>query len=64
VKYETIDEPQITDVMEGREPRPPVDWKDEDAPDKPGVGGPSPDPAAEAGDRPGPGVVGGPAPQP
>ncbi|MCA1789617.1 MAG: ATP-dependent zinc metalloprotease FtsH, partial [Thioalkalivibrio sp.] len=64
VKYETIDEPQITDVMEGREPRPPVDWKDEDSPGKPDVGGPSPDPAADAGDRPGPGVVGGPAPQP
>jgi cell division protease FtsH len=64
VKYETIDEPQITDIMEGREPRPPVDWKDEDAPGKPDVGGPSPDPAADAGDRPGPGVVGGPAPQP
>ncbi|TVP80124.1 ATP-dependent zinc metalloprotease FtsH [Thioalkalivibrio sp.] len=64
VKYETIDEPQITDVMEGRDPRPPVDWKDEDAPGKPDVGAPSPDPAADAGDRPSPGVVGGPAPQP
>jgi len=64
VKYETIDEPQITDIMEGREPRPPVDWKDEDAPGKSDVGGPTPDPAADAGDRPGPGVVGGPAPQP
>jgi cell division protease FtsH len=64
VKYETIDEPQITDIMEGREPRPPVDWKDEDAPGKPDVGGPGPGPATDAGDRPGPGVVGGPAPQP
>jgi cell division protease FtsH len=62
VKYETIDEPQITDIMEGREPRPPVDWKDEDTPGKPDVGGPGPDPATDAGDRPG--VVGGPAPQP
>ncbi|MFO8004733.1 ATP-dependent zinc metalloprotease FtsH [Thioalkalivibrio sp.] len=64
VKYETIDEPQITDIMEGREPRPPVDWKDEDASGKPDVGGSGSDPAPDTDDRPGPGVVGGPAPQP
>jgi cell division protease FtsH len=28
VKYETIDEKQIRDIMEGREPRPPEDWDD------------------------------------
>ncbi len=28
IKYETIDEHQIRDIMEGREPRPPVDWDD------------------------------------
>jgi cell division protease FtsH len=26
IKYETIDQDQINDVMEGREPRPPEDW--------------------------------------
>jgi cell division protease FtsH len=30
MKYETIDEPQITDIMEGREPRPPANWGDDD----------------------------------
>jgi cell division protease FtsH len=28
VKYETIGENQIKDIMEGREPRPPEDWED------------------------------------
>jgi len=28
IKYETIDEHQIRDIMEGREPRPPADWDD------------------------------------
>ena len=28
IKYETIDESQIKDIMEGREPRPPEDWED------------------------------------
>jgi len=28
IKYETIDEQQIRDIMEGREPRPPQDWDD------------------------------------
>jgi len=28
IKYETIDEGQIKDIMEGRTPRPPVDWDD------------------------------------
>jgi len=59
VKYETIDEPQINDIMEGREPRPPVDWKDDDAGKK---GGGKPD--TDSGDRSEPGVVGDPAPQP
>jgi cell division protease FtsH len=35
MKYETIDEPQIRDIMEGREPRPPEDWTDPDVPQKP-----------------------------
>jgi cell division protease FtsH len=33
MKYETIDETQIKDVMEGRDPRPPADW---DEPSEPG----------------------------
>ena len=28
IKYETIDEQQIKDIMAGREPRPPEDWDD------------------------------------
>ena len=28
IKYETIDEVQIKDIMAGREPRPPADWTD------------------------------------
>jgi cell division protease FtsH len=35
MKYETIDGPQIRDIMEGREPRPPEDWEDPDSPTKP-----------------------------
>jgi len=30
MKYETIDRPQIDDIMEGKEPRPPADWSDSD----------------------------------
>jgi cell division protease FtsH len=33
MKYETIDEQMIKDIMEGREPRPPADW---DEPSEPG----------------------------
>ncbi len=32
IKYETIDEHQIRDIMEGREPTPPADWDDRDLP--------------------------------
>jgi cell division protease FtsH len=35
IKYETIDETQIADIMEGREPRPPTDWEDSTPPSKP-----------------------------
>jgi cell division protease FtsH len=34
IKYETIDESQIKDIMAGREPRPPADWTDTGAPPK------------------------------
>ncbi|MEM9173284.1 MAG: ATP-dependent zinc metalloprotease FtsH, partial [Pseudomonadota bacterium] len=32
MKYETIDEKQIADIMEGKDPRPPADWNDGDQP--------------------------------
>ena len=32
IKYETIDEGQIRDIMQGREPQPPADWEDRDVP--------------------------------
>ena len=55
IKYETIDETQIKDIMAGREPRPPEDWDDS-------TGTPSQDdtpaPEAEVG-----GKIGGPAPE-
>jgi cell division protease FtsH len=31
IKYETIDQDQIKDIMSGRPPRPPEDWPDHDA---------------------------------
>ncbi len=30
MKYETLDNTQIKDIMEGREPKPPEDWDDSD----------------------------------
>ena len=30
IKFETIDEAQIADIMAGREPKPPADWEDRD----------------------------------
>jgi cell division protease FtsH len=33
IKYETIDEKQIRDIMQGRTPQPPADW---DEPSEPG----------------------------
>jgi cell division protease FtsH len=54
IKFETISEDQISDIMEGREPRPPEDWDDsepgetvevepeaEPKPKKPPLGGPA-----------------------
>jgi cell division protease FtsH len=35
IKYETIGETQIKDIMEGREPQPPEDWDDSIEPDRP-----------------------------
>jgi len=33
MKFETIDQEQIADIMEGKPPRPPADWEDEDSND-------------------------------
>ncbi|WP_405221966.1 ATP-dependent zinc metalloprotease FtsH [Lentisalinibacter sediminis] len=57
IKYETIDEGQIRDIMEGREPRPPVDWDDTGRP--PGLQGDEDGKTAKEGD----GKIGGPASQ-
>ena len=57
MKYETIDEQQIADIMEGRDPRPPADWSDGDAPPPSGITG-DPD-ASSKPDNP----IGGPAGQ-
>jgi cell division protease FtsH len=35
MRYETIDQEQVKDIMEGREPRPPEDWEDPDETSKP-----------------------------
>jgi cell division protease FtsH len=55
IKYETIDEHQIKDIMAGREPRPPEDWDD-----SAGSTGQdeTPTPKTEVG-----GKIGGPAPE-
>jgi cell division protease FtsH len=59
VKYETLDSDQITDIMEGRVPREPQGWDDEDR------GSSVPPAASETGkttaEGPG-GPIGGPAP--
>jgi cell division protease FtsH len=53
VKYETIDDAQIKDIMEGREPRPPADWDETDTrpsggkPEETEVGGTIGGPASE-----------------
>jgi cell division protease FtsH len=51
MKYETIDEGQLKDIMEGRTPRPPRDWDDS-----------TPTPVAKPQEKPGP-AIGGPAGQ-
>ena len=51
IKYETIDKDQIDDIMNGKEPRPPEDWID----DEPSSG------ATVTGDQPKSGPIGGPA---
>jgi len=55
IKYETIDEKQIKDIMEGREPQPPEDWDDTIEPGTPGDDGSA---TAESDAK---GAIGGPA---
>ena len=59
MKYETIDADQITDIMEGRKPRPPKDWN-ADEPKRPGGGADAPVTPTSDG-RPTSGPIGGPA---
>jgi len=56
IRYETIDENQIRDIMGGQEPRPPADW---DEPSEPGTSARS---ESESGDSK-PSPLGGPAEQ-
>ena len=56
MKYETIDEHQIKDIMAGREPRPPEDWDDT-------AGSPSQDDTPAPKTEVGGGKIGGPAPE-
>ncbi|HEX5789163.1 MAG TPA: ATP-dependent metalloprotease, partial [Woeseiaceae bacterium] len=53
IKYETIEEKQIKDIMEGREPRPPADWED--------TGGGSAEPGRKRPEAGTTGPIGGPA---
>jgi len=59
MKYETIDLQQINDIMEGRDPRPPKDWSN-DEPKRPGGGADAPVTPSSDG-RPASGPIGGPA---
>jgi cell division protease FtsH len=62
VKYETIDEKQIDDIMAGKTPRPPEDWTDQVPPQGGGVGV-EPQGGSD-GKKPGDeGAIGGPASQ-
>jgi cell division protease FtsH len=54
VKYETIDEQQIKDIMAGKTPKPPADWDDS-------VG--TPPPKRPEGEAEGGGTIGSPAGQ-
>ncbi|TVQ43479.1 MAG: ATP-dependent zinc metalloprotease FtsH [Gammaproteobacteria bacterium] len=58
IKYETIDEQQIRDIMEGREPRPPKSWEESDTPPSAGSGE-----ARKPRESGGEGTIGGPASQ-
>ena len=57
IKYETIDQDQIEDIMNGREPRPPAHWDDSEPPR--GSAGVEAESARDK--KPGEGAIGGPA---
>ncbi len=57
IKYETIDQDQIADIMNGREPRPPAHWDDSEPPR--GSAGVETEGARDK--KPGEGTIGGPA---
>ena len=54
MKYETIDAEQISDIMLGKDPRPPADWDDDGA-------APPADKAEKDDEKPASGKIGGPA---
>jgi cell division protease FtsH len=56
IKYETIDESQIKDIMDGRDPRPPADWEE---PSEPGAAARAEPRTSDGGTAP----LGGPASQ-
>ena len=57
IKYETIDEGQVKEIMAGREPSPPADWEDNIEPKSPDDG------SATATTDDAAGKIGGPAPE-
>ena len=59
IKYETIDQDQIGDIMGGKTPRPPADWSDEGQGPKDGATV-SAD-TSRKDDKPADGTIGGPA---
>jgi cell division protease FtsH len=59
IKYETIDDQQIADILAGRDPRPPADWEDKDV----GTPGASSKPRERRGDEGDAPAAGNPAPQ-
>ncbi len=60
IKYETIDSDQITDILEGRAPRPPADWEDTEPKSGSGQGAST---STTGKEKPADAAVGGPASQ-
>ncbi len=52
IKYETIDVHQIDDIMEGKEPRPPQGWSDQEPGDGPGAGVAASEQGSDKSDKP------------
>ena len=62
IKYETIDQEQIEDIMAGRTPRPPSGWEDDSSTPSGGVAADSGERADTEGGKPDTGPVGNPDP--